>query len=681
MKKLSLFALAAAGLFLGACSNDDAVEEVVKANDFTDGAFIGVSIQMPSAMNSTRANEDFDDGVASEYAVKDATLYIFKGANEAAAKYVGEFQIGTNFDMDGGTNVTSTMQQATQISNELADEITKSAATVKYYGYVILNNNGVDVVCDANTTFADFKAREWKLIGTTVAEGADPSADGAFPNGLLMTNSPVCDTKGGATAAPTDADNYTTLVELDKSKIFATRAAAIADPAGCIYVERAAVKISVAVGSGAAKVGDASDAPDITFNQWQIINFPNTYYNTRKVQAAWGALTSDYPEVGQANLEAANAAALLADPTFVATETTFTPSTNWKAANRYRFVSGTAFGPQVPSAHVGPFRTYFAEDPTYNADVYTETLDADGNVTSSTTTFNRPQADKNAHWIAMTIPGYTIENTFDVERQKWGNTTQVCFKATIGDGSDFFTLNGGDTFVANPEATVTNLVSGLPAVKKALQDAVDELVDADLTAWAATAAPGDVSPDYDYTASVTVTFKNAITDATLSSDNVELKADYTITGKNTDSTKDKDDLSTATAKAITDALAAALPKYVVSYHKGGVAYYNARIQHFGEYETPWSISNPFQTVVPGKTIAQIYGTGDDATKRFLGRYGVVRDNWYKLSVDKVMHVGTAEPVDVSANGNASIPDDQIENYIAVHVHIIPWVLRNQSVNF
>ena len=160
-----------------------------------------------------------------------------------------------------------------------------------------------------------------------------------------------------------------------------------------------------------------------------------------------------------------------------------------------------------------------------------------------------------------------------------------------------------------------------------------------------------------------------------------MQADYTITGKNADSTQDKDDLQAATAKAITDALAAALPNYVISFHKDGVAYYNARIQHFGEYETPWSLSVPFQTVIPGTTIEQIYGTDPEATARFLGRYGVVRDNWYKLTVDKVMHIGSAEPIDVSSDGNKDIPDDQIDNYIAVHVHIIPWVIRNQSVTF
>ena len=645
MTKKSIFALAAAGLLLSACADkDENAQQVVNPVDFTDGAFIGVSIQMPSAMNTTRANEDFDDGEKSEYAVKDATLYIFSGANEADAKYVAQYQIGTNFEEDGGNNVTSTYQEATQISNELAAEITNSAAETKYYGYVIVNNNGVDAICDASTTFADFKARQWNIIGTPVAEGADPKADDAFPDGLLMTNSPVSAAAGGSTAAPTDDDNYSTLVELDKTKIFPTAAAAKAAPAACIYVERAAVKISVEVATGVTNVGEGEGAPTISFGQWQIVNFPDDYYNTRKIQAAWG----DYASYIETK-----------------TDITTTDFANWSTANAYRFVSGTAFGPQVPSAHTGPYRTYFAEDPTYNEDV----------------TLNRPQAEA-GHWIGMAIPGYTIENTFDVERQKWGNTTQVCFEATINGGADFYTLNGGDEFVADPQTTVTGLISRLPSVKNALQAAINNLVQADKDAWTS-----DEDGVFGYTASITVTFKDGT--PTVSKDNVELEANYTITatGANSSAT----DALDADKTAIENALAAALPNYVVSFHKAGKAYYNARIQHFGEYETPWSATKPFATKAPGTTIAQIYGYDNEkgatdavnvlANNRFLGRYGVVRDNWYKLTIDKVMHIGSAEPIDVSADGNKNIPDDEVENYISVHVHIIPWVLRKQSINF
>ena len=113
------------------------------------------------------------------------------------------------------------------------------------------------------------------------------------------------------------------------------------------------------------------------------------------------------------------------------------------------------------------------------------------------------------------------------------------------------------------------------------------------------------------------------------------------------------------------------------------AYYNARIKHFGDYETPWTPVVPYKTVAPGTTVDQIYGTSSDATnapKRFLGRYGVVRDNWYKLTLSGISKIGTAEPVDVHVV-SPTTPDDEIENYISVHVHTLPWVLRNQTVTF
>ena len=153
-------------------------------------------------------------------------------------------------------------------------------------------------------------------------------------------------------------------------------------------------------------------------------------------------------------------------------------------------------------------------------------------------------------------------------------------------------------------------------------------------------------------------------------------------------------LSTELSDAWDDAVTSAKADYKVSLYKGGLSYYNVRIKHFGEFETPWEAiadatanadANPFK-VQPGGTVANIYGYTDKAADqakanaRFLGRYGVVRDNWYILEIDKIGKLGSATPEPV--NGNET-PDDEIEEeyYISAHVHIIPWVLRNQSVKF
>ena len=129
---------------------------------------------------------------------------------------------------------------------------------------------------------------------------------------------------------------------------------------------------------------------------------------------------------------------------------------------------------------------------------------------------------------------------------------------------------------------------------------------------------------------------------------------------------------------------------LLSFYKDGVSYYNVRIQHFGDTETPWSAGGDY-VFGGGNGVNEIYfGASNEANltarqiaageQNFLGRYGVVRDNWYKLSVDKIGKIGTAEPVDPSTT-TPDTPDDEIENFISVHVHIVPWVLRSQSVQF
>ena len=127
---------------------------------------------------------------------------------------------------------------------------------------------------------------------------------------------------------------------------------------------------------------------------------------------------------------------------------------------------------------------------------------------------------------------------------------------------------------------------------------------------------------------------------------------------------------------IAAAIAAVKPNFTVNYYAGGHAYYAARIKHFGDYETPWSATGAY-IKGSGEVVTDIYGDPVQ-TKDFLGRYGVVRDNWYNLSVDGVTKIGSAEPVNVTGKGT---PDDEVENYISVHVHIVPWVIRNQHITF
>lgn len=625
MKKFSFLALAAVGLLLGACSSDkDEVTNPEKGSEYVDGAFVGISIQLPSATNhATRANEDLLDGDADEYAVKDATLYVFKGASETVAKYVGSYTMGTSFETDGGATVTSTYSNATQIDNTLAADINtnKTNTSVKYYAYVVVNNNGQIGPIDGSVTFADFSKRQFNAFGSPVA--AEKNIDSN--KGLLMTNAPVSAAQGGSAAAPTTEANYSTLVEIDKTKVFSTADAAKAAPAACVYVERAAVKITVSE----ATTLDKTALGGFTLDGWQIINYEPTYYNTRQIDPAWGDLASD------------------------ADETKFALWAGVKTTNEYRFVSYRDFDPAKNAAHTGqPYRTFFAKDPHYNADV----------VTGATSALSKTVAGET--WIDAGKHGYTTENTFDVTRQKWQNTTMATLRVKFNGGAGFYMIGGDDAKYT--EATVkTKLAANLtstPVVSNALQTACEALA----------GSTTDV-----YTATLTVSF----TAPTVGKNGVPYTVDFAISSST--GTKTQADLTTDQQNDVVSALATGMAAYALNFYAGGYAYYNIRIQHFGEYETPWSSTEPFQTVAPGSTVQEIYGVGetsDMSDARFLGRYGVVRDNWYKLSVDAITKIGSAEPVNVTGTGK-NTPDDEIENYISVHVHILPWVIRNQSVNF
>lgn len=91
----------------------------------------------------------------------------------------------------------------------------------------------------------------------------------------------------------------------------------------------------------------------------------------------------------------------------------------------------------------------------------------------------------------------------------------------------------------------------------------------------------------------------------------------------------------------------------VKFYKDNVMYAgSAYIKHFGEYYTP----NP----------------GTNTGGSLLGRYGVLRNNWYELNVTKV------------GIGSPDIPDDtgtldEEESYINVEINILSWAKREQDV--
>ena len=116
------------------------------------------------------------------------------------------------------------------------------------------------------------------------------------------------------------------------------------------------------------------------------------------------------------------------------------------------------------------------------------------------------------------------------------------------------------------------------------------------------------------------------------------------------------------------------------YYAGGVAYYNVLIKHFGDDETPWTRANHSENNVVG-VYERLNGT-DISTKSeqlYLGRYGVVRNNWYKIEIKSIRQIGSPTTINPGTGTGGDNPDDNVDNYLSVKIHITPWAVRKQNV--
>ena len=109
------------------------------------------------------------------------------------------------------------------------------------------------------------------------------------------------------------------------------------------------------------------------------------------------------------------------------------------------------------------------------------------------------------------------------------------------------------------------------------------------------------------------------------------------------------------------------PKYTIKECKDGESYYFVRIKHFGDDMTPW---NTDETTKP--STSSIYPE-DHLKENYLGRYGVLRNNWYDIAVEKVVGLGSATVPEVTTT-----TDDELKSYIAVRINVLSWAKRTQS---
>ena len=262
-------------------------------------------------------------------------------------------------------------------------------------------------------------------------------------------------------------------------------------------------------------------------------------------------------------------------------------------------------------------RTYWAEDPNY-----------DGKTGLETSTDN---LDNAATLDALKSPKYCLENTFDVNHMTADNTTRVVIKALYTPKD----LGEGTWFRLGNSSTAYNLTT--------LQNKINS-------------------------------------ELGLSGENiVKLKADYGFVADQQEFNISMfQDAVAGTNKSITDAEITKLKTNLgkITAYIDGYCYYTVLIQHFGSYYTPWGAeTGAKEWTNGGKYYTYIASDETDEEEYFLGRYGIVRNNWYQLELNKVSAPGSPKVPAVD-----DTPDDELKYYLSATVKIMDWAVRKQSVN-
>lgn len=267
-------------------------------------------------------------------------------------------------------------------------------------------------------------------------------------------------------------------------------------------------------------------------------------------------------------------------------------------------------------------RVYWGIDPNYSMDL--------SDVAKCKAQFTIAKADgTDAKWTESSKALYCLENTFDIKNMLQGQTTRVLLKATYTPNAlasatekTFFMIgNSSDIW------TKDNLI-------KQITSKANEALN------------------------TTNTLK------------VELKGDLLKAGTHFLTIENVSIKDGETEKVNTPGLVTQLNDKLgldetngvgIKTYKNGESYYIARIKHFGDDLTPWKEGDK---------------TYDSNNLNWLGRYGVLRNNWYDLTINKISGPGYPDVPEVKPD----TPDDEDTKYINVSVKILDWAKRSQSVD-
>lgn len=636
-------ALMAIAMGLNACSSDDPVVNAGGGKaPFADGGYVKMAINMPSVSGGRSANDDFGDGLLNEFAVKDATLVLFKkGATDAEddAVFHSAYNLPVSMTKEG-VQITSTTKIVSLVEQDVP-----SAATDKLFAYVVLNNNGLLTIGTQAGKSApnpkDLTVNGHKVLfnGTGGSKPTDIKNFAEFRsqvvtggetkfhsnNGFLMDNAPLSNKPGGTVdpASPT----ITSLVEITGDKVYRSKAEADASVANEIFVERAVAKVTLEgtnknlTGTDISVPGETSNTVPYTIEGWALDVTNNSSFLGRNFNSSWSSMYSS-------DVVAKTGATLPDAYRFIGSQALRTKTTTGEG--------GTTV--TTPVANSAFYRTYWAQDPNYTS------------ATAADFTYLKKDegATKVKNPIGSDSPLYCMENTFNLANMTTAQITRAIVKVKFFGGATFYTFNGDNTtlYKQTPmEKRIKEAILNNEDVLKALKNVYSGVI-------------ADANID------------NIVLEPTTSGDGDVVLKSFEI--KNATGGADKvftfTDLFAGETESATNNLNTKLGLGTIIQYTGGIAYYPIRIKHFGDDLTPWDKAKVTDPKNP-------YAADED---KYLGRFGVLRNNWYNITVNTIKNVGSAVVPEVDFDKDNK--PDEIEQYISVRINVLSWAKRNQEEN-
>ena len=622
MKKSMFFgALFAAGMLMTACSSDkDVADNNGPIAENGGDNYIAVSVNLPTEPSSySRSDANDNDGKVT-YSDGLYSEYEVKNASLLIFDNAADPAFIEAYDITSYTEPWTSATASHNVTDNSVKVVLKVKSSIKKNDnlLVILNHNNLIVPQADNTVEVNGAAftGTYSALQAKLTSTTGLDAAPMTNSGFFMANAPLSDVQGSTATEPSAAKVRVLVPVSNTYKTIGEAESATADQ---IYVERGMAKVTVGTGTGtfsSAKVAAANDI-SYTVSAWALDNTNPDSYLIRSTESF-----NDFRSL-------------------ITNSSAVTPV--------YRAIGNTAIN--YPSEPEYKYRVYFAKSKNYDTDAKSFT---NSTPTFELNTFTKAGTDSDGDKIDDNFstdlgenkPKYCFENTFPVSLQNVNKTTLVQLAVTASYGGspvNLYTAGGSKSTVYTADK-----------LKTYIQGMAHDYI----------TAQGWVTSGTFNSTDITVGFTNPLT----------LDANHKVTGGISLSYSGSaviDAAAFSSGTTFVDAVASNIcdRANILEYTKG-VSYYSIRIKHFGDGLTPW---NNGETTAP--SAGTVYPGNND--NNYLGRYGVLRNNWYHLTVSSIKALGDPVPHESYWPGTT---DDDFDNYISFQINVLSWAKRTQSAD-